>query len=56
MHNTSLGPGVPDMADKVWMSRPLIGPGPKLGRIASRERISWGLKGVLIKKFAGVPL
>jgi hypothetical protein len=31
--------GVPDMADKAWLSRPLIGPGPKLGRIASRERM-----------------
>jgi len=52
----SLGPGVPDMADKVWLSRPLIGPGPKLGRIASRERISLDLKEMPIKNFPGVPL
>ena len=44
MHNPSLGSGVPDMADKVCQSRPLIGPGPKLGRIASRERISLDFK------------
>jgi len=32
------------MADKVCQSRPLIGPGPKLGRIASRERMSLDFK------------
>jgi hypothetical protein len=32
------------MADKVCRSRPLIGPGPKLGRIASRERIPLDFK------------
>lgn len=32
------------MADKVCQSRPLIGPGPKRGRIASRERISLDFK------------
>jgi hypothetical protein len=47
----SLGPGVPDMADKVWLSRPLIGPGPKLGRIASRERMSLDLKEYLLHFF-----
>jgi hypothetical protein len=41
------------MAEKVWLSRPLIGPGPKLGMIASRERISLGLKELLIKNFPG---
>ena len=47
----SLGPGVPDMADKVWLSRPQIGPGPKLGRIASRERMSLDLKECLLHFF-----
>jgi len=32
------------MAEKVCLSRPRIGPGPKLGSIASRERIV-GLEG-----------
>ena len=52
MHNPSLGSGVPDMADKVCLSRPLIGPGPKPGRIASRERTPLDLKECLcaIKK------
>jgi hypothetical protein len=44
VHTPSLGSGVPDMADKVCQSRPLIGPGSKLGRIASRERMSLDFK------------
>ena len=36
VYNPSLGPGVPDMADKVCLSRHFIGPGPKPGIIASR--------------------
>jgi hypothetical protein len=49
MQNSSFGPGVPDMADKVCLSRPLIGPGPKPGRIASRERTPLDFKESLLQ-------
>jgi hypothetical protein len=36
------------MADKVWLSHSLIGPGAKLGMIASRERIALDFKECLL--------
>ena len=37
VYNQSLGPGVRAMADKAWLSRSHIEPGPKFARAASRE-------------------